>query len=164
MERKNLYVVDSCSMIDLNRHNPIDIFPSLWEKIKRVIKSGMMISHVEVFNEISKQDDELTEWIKEHKLMFKDVSEKQIKIVKEILKKFPSFVKKDDRHDADPWIVALAKELKDDPQRSLFEIKKLVVTEESPRGNKVKIPFVCKEFGIDCINGIDMIRQEGWKF
>lgn len=102
MEKKNLYVIDSCSMIDLNRNNPIDIFPSLWKKIEGMIKSKMMVSHVEVFKEISKQDDELTEWVNKHKPMFKDVSEKQIKVVKEILKKFPSFVKKEGKHDADP--------------------------------------------------------------
>jgi len=165
MEKKNFYIIDSCSLVDLNRHNPIDIFPSLWKKIGELIKSEMMISHIEVFNEITQQDDKLTEWLKDYKQMFKGFSKKQADVVKKILSKYPSFVKKDSRYDADPWLVALAKEIQDNPQKNLFySIKRLVVTEESMKGNKVKVPFVCKEFGIDCINRIEMIRHEGWKF
>ncbi len=165
MEKKNFYIIDSCSLIDLNRHNPIDIFPSLWKKLGELIKSEMMISHIEVFNEITQQDDKLTEWLKDYKYMFRNFSEKQAEIVKEILKKHPSFVKRDSKYDADPWIVALAKETQSNPQKTLFyNIKRLVVTEETLRGNKIKVPFVCNEFGIDCINRFEMIRHEGWRF
>ena len=59
---------------------------------------------------------------------------------------------------------ALAKEIQDSPQKTLLNIKRLIVTEESLRGNKIKIPFVCNKFGIDCINRIEMFRQESWKF
>ena len=45
-----------------------------------------------------------------------------------------------------------------------FNIKRLIVTEESLRGNKIKIPFVCQNFGIACINRVEMFRQESWKF
>ncbi len=165
MEKRNFYIIDSCSLIDLNRHNPIDIFPSLWKKIGELIKSEMMISHIEVFNEITQQDDNLAEWLKDYKQMFRNFSKKQSEIVKDILKKYPSFVKKESKYDADPWLVALAKEIQDNPQKNLFyNIKRLVVTEESMKGNKIKVPFVCKEFGIDCINRIEMIRHEGWSF
>lgn len=165
MEKKNFYIIDSCSLIDLHRGIPMDIFKSFWEKIEELIDSGMLISHIEVFNEITQQDDKLTEWLKEHKKMFKGFSKKQAEIVKDILKKYPSFVKMDSKYDADPWLVAIAKEIQDNPQKSLFfEIKRLVVTEEILRGNKVKVPFVCKDFGIDCINRVEMMREEGWKF
>lgn len=165
MEKKNFYIIDSCSLIDLNRHNPIDIFPSLWKKIEGLIKSDLMISHIEVFNEITQQDDKLAEWLKKHKQIFRRVTLRQSEIVKEILRKYPSFVKKDCKHDADPWLVALAREVQENPQQNLFfNIKRLVVTEESLKGNRIKVPFICKEFGIDCINRIEMIRQEGWMF
>ncbi len=38
------------------------------------------------------------------------------------------------------------------------------VTEEKIRGDKIKIPFVCKKFNIESIDVIDMFRAEGWKF
>lgn len=165
MDKKNFYIIDSCSLIDLNKHSPIDVFSGLWKKIADLIGSGMMISHIEVFNEITQQDDVLSEWAKKHKKMFKNITPRQSEIVKEILKRYPSFVKKDSLYDADPWLVALAKEVQEDPQQNLFyRVKRLVVTEESLKGTKIKVPFVCKQFGIDCVSRIEMIRQEGWKF
>jgi hypothetical protein len=165
MEKKNFYIIDSCSLIDLNRHNPIDVFPSLWEKIGELIDSNMMISHIEVFNEVTKQDDILSEWLKKYKKMFRNVTLRQAELVSEILKKYPSFVKIDKQYDADPWLIALAKEMQENPQQKLFfKVKRLIVTEESLRGNKIKIPFVCQEFGIECINRVEMFRQESWKF
>jgi len=164
MDKKNFYIIDSCSLVDLNKHNPIDIFPSLWKKIESLIDSEAMISHIEVFNEITMQDNALTDWLKKHKDMFRSISQKQAEIVKDILKKYPSFVKKDSLFDADPWLIALAKEIQDQPQKTLWSVKRLIVTEESLRGNKIKIPFVCKEFGISCINRVEMFREEGWKF
>ena len=164
MEKKNFYIIDSCSLIDLNRHNPIDVFPSLWKKIEDLINSDLMISHVEVFNEITQQDDVLTEWLKKCKKMFRNFSSKQADLVSQILKKYPSLIKLDKRYDADPWLIALAKEIQESPQQTLFSVKRLIVTEESLRGNKIKIPFVCKDFGIECINRVEMFRQEGWKF
>ncbi len=165
MEKKNFYIIDSCSLIDLNRHNPIDVFPTLWQKIGDLIDSNMMISHIEVFNEVTQQDDILSEWLKKYKKMFIDVTNRQAELVNEILDKYPSFVKTDKQYDADPWLIALAKEMQEDPQQKLlFSVKRLIVTEESLRGNKIKIPFVCQHFGIECINRVEMFRQESWKF
>ena len=89
MDKKNFYIIDSCSLIDLNKHNPLDIFPSLWKKIESLIDSEAMISHIEVFNEITMQDNALTDWLKKHKDMFRSISQKQAEIVKDILKKYP---------------------------------------------------------------------------
>lgn len=70
----SFYIIDSCSLIDLNRHNPIDLFPSLWNKIGGLIRSNFLISHKEVLNEISIKDDKLSKWLKNHKKMFIEVS------------------------------------------------------------------------------------------
>jgi hypothetical protein len=164
MTKKNCYIIDTCSLVDLNRHNPIDIFPTLWSKIDKLVQSDLLISHKEVFNEINQQDDQLVKWAKRNKKMFKEITERQSEIVAEILKKFPSLIDIDKQFVADPWIIALAKEMKEDPQRTLFDIKKLIVTEEGYKSKKVKIPLVCKSFDIDCINRVEMFREENWKF
>ncbi|RLG15018.1 MAG: hypothetical protein DRN71_02335 [Candidatus Nanohalarchaeota archaeon] len=43
-------------------------------------------------------------------------------------------------------------------------IKRIVVTEEKLRENKIRIPFVCIQYRIESIDIIDMFRAEGWKF
>ena len=158
------YIIDSCSFIEINKNNPIDIFPSLWKNLSQLAKTGVLISHEEVFNEISQQDDMLTEWAKKNKIMFKKPTLAQSKTVKEILQKYPSLIKVDRDYDADPWLIALAQELKNGAQKTLFEIKRLIVTEEKIKGNRVRIPFVCQDYDIECIDRIEMFRAEKWTF
>ena len=58
------------------------------------------------------------------------------------------------RSGCDPWVIALARE------RELT-----VVTAEKASGTlaKPKIPDVCHDLGIPCIEIIDFFRRQGWK-
>ena len=88
-------------------------------------------------------------------------------IVRQILEKYPSLAKSDNETAAaDPFVIALAVEMGSTTQQTLLHTAKgrIIVTEEKLRGNKVKIPFVCKDYDIECINIIEMCRVEGWKF
>ena len=163
----NYYVIDSSSLIELNRRYPLDVFPTLWRNVETLIDKGLLISHKEVLKEVSIMDDSLKKWAKKQKKLFKELDEKQMEIVKEILKKYPTLAKSDNETAAaDPFIIALAVELGNDPQKTLSQTLKghIIVTEEKLRGNKIKIPFVCKDYNIECINIIEMCRVEGWKF
>ena len=160
----NIYIIDTSSLIDLNIHNPIDVYPSVWKKLEQMIRKGLLIAPKEVFNEIKQQDDKLSKWVKKQRNLFKRISKEQTRIVTQILQKYPSIIKVDRKYDADPWVIALAVEMTNSRQTTLFSIKKIVVTEERLAGLKVKIPLICKEYNIDCINVIDMFRNEGIKF
>jgi len=164
MKPKNFYVIDASSLIELQRHNPVDVYPSVWASLEELIKKGFLISHKEVYKEISRKDNQLSEWAKNQKGFFKDATSKQIEIIKEILKKYPSIVKVDAQNGADPFIIALAIEMTINKQQTLFPVKRIVVTEEKVRGNQVKIPFICKDYNIECIDVIEMFRTEGLKF
>ena len=165
MTTANYYVIDTSSLIELNRRYPIDIFPSLWKNVEGLIGKGLLISHKEVLKEISYMDDALKIWAKKQKKLFRDLTPKQIQIVREILKKYPSLAKSDNEAAAaDPFVIALAVELGSEPQKTLFEKARIIVTEEKLRGNRVRIPFVSQNSGIECINIIEMCRVEGWKF
>lgn len=167
MKNINYYVIDSSSFIELNWRYPIDVFPSLWKNIEGLIKKGLLISPKEVLKELSVMDDSLKKWATKQKGLFKELNENQIKIVKEILKKYPSLAKSDNEFpSADPFIIALAIELKRDAQKTLTPTTKrrIIVTEERLRGQRIKIPFVCQDYGLECMNIIEMCRAEGWKF
>lgn len=163
----NYYVIDSSSLIELNRRYPIDVFPTLWKNVEKLIGKGFLISHKEVLKEISIMDDSLNKWAKQQKKFFKELDEKQMEIVRQILAKYPSLAKSDNETAAaDPFVIALAVEMGSNSQQTLFQTVKgrIIVTEEKLRGNKIKIPFVCKDYNIECINIIEMCRVEGWKF
>jgi len=166
MSEIHYYVIDTSSLIELKKF-PIDVFPSLWENIEALIAKGRMISHKEVFKELSYQDDALKKWAQNQKMFFRDLDSNQLTIVREILRKYPSLANSDrETPSADPFVIALAIELTRDPQMTLTPSarKRMVVSEERLHGNRIRIPFVCKEYGIECITMIEMCRSEGWKF
>jgi len=167
MTMDTYYIIDSSSLIELNRKYPIDVFPSLWKNVESLIKTGFLLSHEEVYKEIIDGDDQLARWARRHKRLFKGYDEDQLEIVREILVKYPSLVKADnEKASADPFLIAMAVMHLRDKQTTLFKSKKgkLIVTEEKLRGSRVRIPLVCKNYGIDCIDVLEMYRQEGWKF
>ena len=162
--KETCYIIDTSSLIELNKHNPMDIYQTPWKKIEGLIKKKRLFAPREVLEEIKRFDDTLATWSKKHTEMFKEETAEQIAIVKEILKKYPSLIKKDKKFAADPWVIALAIEMIRNPQKTLTEIKRIVVTEEKIRGNRVRIPYVCKEYTVEAIDILDMFRNEGWKF
>ena len=160
----NCYVIDTSSLVKLNKDNPIDVFPTIWEKLKYLVDKDRLVAPKEVLNEIIQNDDQLSEWAKNQKKMFKEPTPKQIELVKEILGKYPSLINTDGKYSADPWVISLAIELATNPQKTIIKIKRIVVSEEKLRGNKVKIPLICDEYTIENMDIITMFRTEGWKF
>lgn len=165
MSTQEYYVIDSSSLIELSRMNPMDIYESVWKNLEVLLENGFLISPEEVMKEVSKKDDELRNWTKQHKKMFIQLDEFQIQKVIEIQSKYPSFVDPDKENPvADPFVIALA--LEKDPQQTIIpmEKKRIVVSEEKLRGNKIKIPYVCQQYDIECIDVFELFRREKWKF
>lgn len=160
----NIYIIDSSSLIDLNKHNAMDVYVSVWKNISELIQNDRLIAPKEVLNEIKDYDDTLARWAKKQNKLFRPPTARQIQLVQMILKDYPAIIDVNAKHSADPWVIALAIELSSQPQQTLFKIKRVVVTEEKLRGNKVKIPFVCGQKSIECIDLVEMFRTEGWKF
>jgi len=166
--REDIYVIDTSSLIEIKPENfPPDIYVSMWKDIENLTKNGRLISHVYVLEELRKyegKEDEILKWAEKHKNIFKDVTPQQFKLGQQILGKFSSLIDANGSGEADPFIIALA--LEKDSQQTLFPstFEKIVVTEEKLKGNKIKIPFVCQHFGVDCINIFSMFRREGWRW
>lgn len=165
MKTLTYYIIDSCSLIDLKKHNPMDIYQSVWGRVEKLIKDGYLIAPKEVFHEIEKGDDELKDWAKKQNKLFVDLDDFQIKKVKEIQAAYPSWIDVDkETAIADPFIIALA--LEKDKQQTLEPTIKnrLVISEEKLDGNKIKVPFVCQNYNIECITIFELFRKLGWTF
>lgn len=123
-----------------------------------------MIAPKEVREEIRQGDDELVPWAKGRKTMFKAPDKEQLECVKEIEAIFPSLVDPSKQTpQADPFVVALAHCGTKAEVSSLFQRKRIVVTEER-RTRPHGIPQVCAHYNIECISLMDLFRREGWKF
>lgn len=112
----------------------------------------------EVLLELERGGDELYQWAKELDFLFLEPSEKVQQVVSEIVERYPSFVP-DESSDgiwADPYVIALAK-----------VNNAIIVTGEKavgPGAKRPKIPNICQDLQIRCIDFLQLIRLEGWTF
>ncbi len=137
----------------------IDLCPDYWEKLDEFASNGVILSPEEVEREISHIDDDLYAWLKHRKYFFRSIDEKVQKCLQDIFSKEKHHRLVDSskfRSAADPWVIAHA-----------MAEKAVVVTKESYETNKtkrIKIPNVCEDMGIECINDFELLRRLGLKF
>ena len=155
-----IYVFDSDSLIDLFKHYYPSRFPSLWEKFDALVLSGKVTSVREVSNEITQRDDRLSDWTKRNKTMFPISSPDELRIVADIfrIEHFQGNIRKKERllgkAVADPFVIAKAKIIENG----------CVVTQEVLKENAAKIPNICLEFNVSCLNLEQFMEKEGWEF
>ena len=165
MSAHSCYVIDTSSLIELNRKNPMDIYESVWGRLETLIGQGFLISPEEVKHEVVFADDDIAKWASRNSGMFMSLNGSQMKKMFEIVGDFPGLAQSQkERPEADPFVIALA--LVKDPSPTLVTIgaRRVVVTEERLRGNRTCIPLACQRYGVKCISIFDMFRAEGWKF
>jgi hypothetical protein len=177
-EINSIYIIDSSSLIHLRSINPIDIYITPWNNLKKLIEDRRLITHSEVKDEVTDGDDFLVDWVKEQDKKYDwvyGITEYQNMLLPDIHRKYPHFIKPENEHDADPFIVALAlEEIKNPPPQTVLFSKNeyIVVSNEKSAKNRnlknphevVKIPDFCEIFEIKCISLFEMFRRENWKF
>ncbi len=151
-----VYVFDSNVFMDLQRRQPLDLYPSVWERIGALMEEGIIISSREVYEEIQAGNDELAEWVKVRENSFIPSEESIQLIVREILVDYRAMVEGGKKKNtADPFVIAVAK---------TNHCK--VVTSESPAGAQQppKIPNVCSAMNIECLSFVAFQREMKFAF
>jgi hypothetical protein len=167
-ENSSVYIVDTSSFIDMKIHYPIAAFPTFWINIGILIRDSRIQSPITVFEEISRKDDELTDWSRtNYDSLFIDHTVSVLEKVEEILGRFPNLIDPNKEYDqADPYVIAIAIDRR--IQQPILPCDTIVVTEEkiNPRRNsrKVPIPEVCRHYSIPCLDIVDLILREGWTY
>jgi len=169
---ENLYVMDTSSFIELGRKfgKYKDVVVSLWKGMEQLAKNGQLCAPMKVFDELNPETDmekdEVRKWVESHKqVLFREIDADQLIVLKGVIRKYPNWVNPEtDKNDADPYVVALALALKQCKQKKMIEYQIVVVNEESTDPKRLKIPSVCKEYGIKSLNLHDMFVEEAWKF
>ncbi len=150
------YVFDTNIFINLQRRQPIDLYPTVWNKIGELMSQGIIISSQEVFDEIAIGGDDLEKWAKVRKECFlpSDISVQQK--VRDILKNHRGLIEGGTKkNSADPFVIALAQDK-----------RYKVVTEETRtrNANSPKIPDVCDAYSIECLNFVSFAREAKLNF
>lgn len=154
-----IYIFDSDSLIDLFRHYYPERFPSLWMKFDALVSEQRIISVRDVFNELEKRGDRLSEWVVSNRSIFHIPTVEEMSFITEIfkIKHFQALIRKKERLEgkpvADPFVIAKAK-----------VGAGCVVTQERKTENAAKIPNVCEHFKIQCENLETFMKNENWTF
>lgn len=156
------YVFDTDVIINLKKFNTT-VFKSLWKNIYSMVETNNIFSVLEVQREISKIDDSVKEkWdeIDNAYGFFVDLSEKDNSFdywsAMEELESFETFQKRGEkkRFWADPYLIAVG----------MVDGSVVVTNESAKRHPERKIPFVCKEMDVECLNFDEFMIHHGWEW
>jgi hypothetical protein len=159
-----IYLLDANVYIEAkNRYYRMTVCPGFWDWMDLQFASGQVSSIRMVYDELSKNDDALSEWVKNRQHYFAEADDEK---TQEVFTEIVQFVMEHSEYSepyrsnflavADPWLIAKAKTM-----------GATVVTHEVlvPSGSKkVKIPNICREFGVDFCNTFDLLESGAAQF
>jgi hypothetical protein len=147
----------------LARHYRSVVFPGVWDAIAQAMDDGVIVSPSEVLEEIKRRGDaDLYDWARERTTAFLPVDATWTPHFAEIRKHAPHWFAGTGTHDADPFVVALAK-----------EAGLVVVTYEGQKfsGEPAKIstykrsmPHVCAAVGVNVADLTEVLEHLGVEF
>jgi hypothetical protein len=136
------------------------VFVGLWDNLGRLVSDGRFIAPLEVLRELERGDDELLQWARDHREMFKPVDEEVWKVARGIAAELQGLVDHTKQSaDADIFVVALAL-----AQPITLLGSCAVVAHERPRAGRVRIVDACAHYGIEYMGLQQMFAREGWRF
>jgi hypothetical protein len=124
--------------------------------MEALIRRGDLRASPMVLAELEAGEDDLYRWAAAQDGFCVDPDETEQHYVREVIRDFPGLVKNsEDRIDADPFVIALAK------RHGLT-----VVTMEAKRGQgyQSKMPYACEQLGLRCIDVLGLFTDFGWTF
>ncbi len=135
--------------------------PAYWTLLNDFGEKKIIFLPQSVFDEITRTEDDLAEWLKNSKIPIYKVDEDVAKCLRNIYAANPIHQYLVDntkqRSLADPWVIAHA----------LKENACVVTKEEKvtvPKTTRIKIPNVCDNMGIRWINDFQFVEELNIKF
>jgi predicted nuclease of predicted toxin-antitoxin system len=137
------------------------ICPSYWDILNLFGKAEKIFLPEEVYKEITRTEDELSQWLKSSNIPIRKIDENVTKCLKDIYSANPihKFLVDNTkaRSLADPWVIAHA-----------INEGAVVVTKEEKvtaiNSKRIKIPNVCDNMNIEWMNDFQMVAELNIKF
>ena len=156
------YCLDANVLIEAWRkyYSP-DFCPDYWEVLKELGARQKIFLPELVYEEITRTEDDLSQWLKSSKIPIRKTSESVIRCLQSIYAYNPLHKNLVDsvkgRSLADPWVIAHA-----------IDEKATVVTKEEKitaiNSTKIRIPNVCDNMNIRWINDFEFVAELGIQF
>ena len=139
-----------------NKYYSPDFCSGYWDIIDNLGKNGIVFIPQEVMSELQKKDDNLKKWLKDKKHLEHKIDLNVQNCLKELYIAEPSHKlltnSEKNRSMADPWVIAHAM-----AQNAIVVTKE--VKDTNPNSKKIKIPNVCENMNIECIDDFEFIRR-----
>ena len=153
-----LYLADANVFIDAHRdYYPIKSVPEFWEwLIKNASKDRAKLT-MEIYRELETGDDELSNWVRNNEQILLLNEEVGSDLVRQVAMQYlgASFDDEDIVNlRADPLLIAAA--MVDKQERVVVTSEK---SKPSAQGENRKIPDVCEDLGVRCINPFEFNRE-----
>ena len=156
----NRFLLDTnCFIESAHRWHPTAVFPGFWDGILAQNQAGILFTIDMVAKEI--RDSEIENWLKLHPTFILPPEQKVLDMFSSLVnwvqknKYFDTAEKNEFYGKADGWLVAYA---------SVYQMT--VVTQEErakPGSHQIKIPNLCEEMKVECINFPKLIKQLKFK-
>jgi len=158
----DIFCIDTNVLIQAwQKYYSPDFCPDYWDILNKLGTQGKIFIPEVVFDEINQTEDNLFEWLKKSNIPIKTINEQVSKCLQDIYAK-------DELHKclvdntkarslADPWVIAHAIN-----EQAIVVTKEEKVTAVNSR--RIKIPNVCDNMGVACINDFELIRRLNIKF
>jgi len=159
---KKIYCLDANVLIEpWQKYYSPKYCPDYWKVMNSLGTDGRIFIPELVFEEITRTDDELSDWLKNSDVPIRKMGEEVISCWKKILDSDPlhKFLVDNikNRSLADPWVIAHA-----------MNEKATVVTKENKETalntKRIKIPNVCDNMKIRWINDFQFIEELNIQF
>lgn len=148
------YCIDTNIFIDAGeRYYPPDIVPGFWKNLEALIDAGRLKAPEMLIEELERKDDDWRQWVYDRKdKLIVPMDMQQVDALKQVMAVYQAQSSNISRVTGDPFFVALA-----------LGQGLTVVTSESERKGKVKIPKICDALGVKSISLLELMRREGWR-
>lgn len=150
-----VYCIDASSLISAwyERYKP-NRFPKLWDQLDQLIGEGRLVSSLLVQAECAKRSPELAEWLGNRAHMFLPPDAAIQERMRHITNTYSGLIMAGkEKFAADPFVIATA------------EVHGFtIITEERGVESLRKIPGVCRDMGLPCINLVALFDAEDWTF
>ncbi len=147
------YIIDTCAILSQkeDRQYRRRIYEKLWKNIDNLVKESVIVTCSEIFEEIS--DEPIQKWLKDCNCTILQIDELIQKNVTTVVTSNPQLIDfKQLKSSGDAFLIATA-----------MKYSLTVITEENKDSNK-KIPYVCKNLGVPCVNILELCELEQWTF
>ena len=147
------YIIDSSSIFSQKPDEPHRrrVYKGQWQRIDECIRDQLIVTCSEIEAEI--KDKDLVDWLHQQQCVVLPITDEIQENVRKIVNEHPNLIDFGKcKSSGDAFLIATA-----------MAHHLTVITEQNPDSPK-KIPFICRTYGIPCVNITELSEAEHWEF